>query len=190
MPEDQTLVQEVLARRRGAFERLVNAHQRLVWQVVFRLVQHPEDARDLCQETFLLVHRKLSQYRGDSSLSSWIARIAFNLAIRHLQRNRLPMQANSKPFEDDEEEPLLTLADDTDLEHAAIEQETYRLLRGAIARLPPMQRLLLGLYHSDEMSITDIAAMTGQPEGTVKNHLFRARHRLRGLLEAKIGEVV
>jgi RNA polymerase sigma-70 factor (ECF subfamily) len=60
------------------------------------------------------------------------------------------------------------------------------LLDRGMEKLPPMQRMLLTLYHLEEMSIGDIAAMTGQPEGTIKNSLFRARHRLRQLLEPKL----
>jgi len=189
MTEDRQLVAEVLAHRRGAFERLVKRHQGLVWTVAYRLVQHPEDARDLCQETFLLVYRKLSQYRGDSPLSGWIARIAYHLAARHQQRKRLPMAVMPSDPDEAMDDPLLKVMDAADVESTHIEQELQVLLGQAIERLPPMQGLLLSLYHLEEKSISEISSITGQPEGTIKNSLFRARQRLRGLLEPAMGVV-
>lgn len=189
MTDDMQLVAEILAHRRGAFERLVKQHQGLAWTVVYRLVQHPEDARDLCQETFLLVYRKLSQYRGDSPLSGWIARIAYHLAARHLQRKRLPMEVLPSDQDEAIDDPLLKVMDSADVESTHMEQELQVLLGQAIERLPRMQGLLLSLYHLEEKNIAEISVITGQPEGTIKNSLFRARHRLRDLLEPAMGVV-
>ena len=89
--DDRQLVASVLARAPGAFERLVSRHQALVWHLVYRMVQHPEDARELSQDVFLRVHERLVQFRAESSLATWIGRVAFSVATRHLQRKRLPM---------------------------------------------------------------------------------------------------
>jgi RNA polymerase sigma-70 factor (ECF subfamily) len=186
MNEDQELVQAVLARAPGAFERLVARHQKLVWHMVYRMVQHPEDARELCQDVFIRVHEKLGQYRFESSLSTWIGRVAFNVAGRHLEKKKLPMQ---EAFGADEEgEPAWQqVADGFDLEAACADHETTQLLQAAIDKLPPLQRTLVTLYHLEEMGIGEIAEVTGQPEGTVKNYLFRARAKLRATLETKLG---
>ena len=91
MSEDQDIVNAVLARAPGAFERLMLRHKALVWHLVYRMVQHPEDARELSQDVFLRVHECLHQYRFESSLATWIGRIAFTVTTRHLQKKRLPM---------------------------------------------------------------------------------------------------
>ena len=70
---DRALVERVLAGAPDAFERLVREHQGLCWHVIQRMVRHPEDTRELCQETFLRVHRHLDQYHFDAPLKSWIA---------------------------------------------------------------------------------------------------------------------
>ena len=184
MNDDLTLVAAVRNNERGAFERLVKAHQGLAWHVVYRLVQHPEDARELCQEAFLRVHQRLHQYRGDSPLSGWIAQIAYHIGVRHLQRKRIPLESELQG--DGEDSPFERVADDTDIEASHAGRQMAGLLDRGIEKLSPMQRMLLTLYHLEEMSIGDIAAMTGQPEGTIKNSLFRARHRLRQLLEPKL----
>jgi RNA polymerase sigma-70 factor (ECF subfamily) len=154
--------------------------------MVYRMVQHPEDARDLCQDVFLRVHEKLEQYRFDSSLSTWIGRVAFSVAGRHLEKKRLPM--HEARAEDEEGEPAWQqVSDGFDLEAACADHETMQLLQQAIDRLPPMQRTLVTLFHLEEMGIGEIAVVTGQPEGTVKNYLFRARAKLRATLETKLG---
>jgi RNA polymerase sigma factor (sigma-70 family) len=179
--DDRILVAAVQRNERGAFERMVKAHQGLAWHVIYRLVQHPEDTRELCQETFLRVHQRLHQYRGDSPLSGWIGQIAYHIGVRHLQRKRIPLE--SELDDNDGEDRFAQVADDLDMVGAHVDAQEQVLLDRGMQRLPPMQRLLLTLYHLDEMSIGDISAMTGQPEGTIKNSLFRARHRLRTLLQ-------
>jgi RNA polymerase sigma-70 factor (ECF subfamily) len=75
---ERALVAAVLAGAPGAFEQLVRDHQGLCWHVIQRMVRHPEDTRELCQDTFLRVHRHLGQYRFDAPLKSWIAQVAYS----------------------------------------------------------------------------------------------------------------
>lgn len=177
MDDDHSLVTAALDRAPGAFERLVARHQGLVWHLVYRMVHHAEDARDLCQEVFLRVHQRLPQFRFESALSSWIGRIAFTVAARHLQKRRLPMLESAG--EEDGEAPIDRVGDGFDLETACADAELMRHLAGAVESLPPLQRTLVTLYHLDELGIGQIAGITGLPEGTVKSYLFRARARLR-----------
>ena len=86
--DEQTRVRAVLDREPGAFEALVREYQRLCWHIVYRMVHDPEDARDLCQETFLRVHRRLHTFRFECPLKAWIGRIAYSIALRHLERRR------------------------------------------------------------------------------------------------------
>lgn len=182
--DDQLLVQSVLARAPGAFERLVARHQGLVWHMVYRMVQHPEDARELSQDVFFRVHERLHQFRGESSLATWIGRVAFSVASRHLQRKRLPL---AEPVGEDDAPAWEHVADEFDLEAACADAEVMRLLQAAIDRLPAIQRTLVTLYHLEGLGVGEIAGITDLPEGTVKNYLFRARGRLRQQLETRLG---
>ena len=187
MNEDQELVSAVLARAPGAFERLLARHKALVWHLVYRMVQHPEDARELSQEVFLRVHQCLHQYRFESSLATWIGRVAFTVATRHLQKKRLPM---AEPAEDEAGDSAVDqVADGFDLESACADAEVMAHMGAAIEKLPTMQRTLVTLYHQDELGVGEIAGITGLPEGTVKNYLFRARQRLKAQLEIRLGEL-
>ena len=182
---DRILVAAVLQGAPGSFETLVRAHERLCWHIINRMVRHPDDTRELCQDTFLRVHRYLHQYRFESALKSWIGQVAYSVARRHLERKRIPL---TEPTSDDD--PLAAvaqIADGFDLEAASADAELGAVLRAEIEALPPLQRTLLTLYHLDEVPIPEIARITGLAAGTIKSHLFRCRARLRGRLQARIG---
>lgn len=183
--DDRALVTAVLERAPGAFERLVARHQKLVWHLVYRMVQQRDDTEELCQDVFLRVYRKLDQFRFDSALSTWIGRIAFSVASRHLQRKRLPMVEPAD--EEDGDSALEKIGDDFDLVAASADQELYGHVALALQALPPIQRTLVTLYHLDELGIDEIARITELPDGTVKNYLFRARRRLRHSIESRLG---
>lgn len=179
MSGDRDIVDAVLARRPGAFEALVQRHERLVWHLVHRMVRHPEDTRELCQDVFLRVHRQLHRFRFESALGTWIGRIAFSVANRHLQRRRIALDV---PYEDDID-AVERIGDGFDLEAACADADLVARVAAAIDALPPLPRTIVTLYHREELGIAEVAAVTGLPEGTVKSHLFRARLRLRAVLE-------
>ena len=186
--DDRSLVAAVLAQTPGAFERLVRDYQGLCWHIIQRMVRHPDDTRELCQEAFLRVHQCLHQYRHESPLKSWIGQVAYSVAKRHLERKRIPILEVA----DDEDalSPLDMVSDGFDLEAACADEEIAAGLHEEIEALPPMQRTLLTLYHLDEVPIVEIARITGLAEGTIKSHLFRTRARLRERLQARMGAAV
>ncbi|MFZ0870425.1 MAG: sigma-70 family RNA polymerase sigma factor [Rhodanobacter sp.] len=185
---DRELVDAVLASRPGAFERLIREYQGLCWHIIYRMVRHPEDARDLCQDTFLRVHQCLHQYRYESALKSWIGRVAYTIALRHLQHKRVALVENTN--DSDDYALVENISDDFDLESACADEETAQHLHAAIEALPPLQRTLLTLYYLEETTIPEIARITGLASGTIKSHLFRSRLRLRGVLENRTGVAV
>lgn len=182
--DDRALVEAVLAGAPGAFERLVRQYQGLCWHIVLRMVRHPEDARELCQETFLRVHQYLHQYRYDSALKSWIGQVAYSVAKRHLERKRIPLAESA---DEDGLSLVESIGDGFDMENANAEQQASAHLHAAIDALPPLQRTLLTLYHLEEVPIAEISRITGLAEGTIKSHLFRTRKQLREVLEPRIG---
>lgn len=190
MDADRALVEAVLANRAGAFEHLVRDYQGLCWHIIQRMVRHPEDTRELCQEAFLRVHRYLHQYRFDSPLKSWIGQVAYSVAKRHLERKRIAladMHVGGGMDEDDGPSLLDNIGDGVDLQDAHAQADDERELHAAIERLPPLQRTILTLYHLEELPIGEIATITGLAEGTIKSHLFRSRKTLREFLEPRIG---
>ena len=181
MSADRELVEAVLARRAGAFERLVREYQGLVAHIVFRLVRHADTVDELSQETFLRVHRRLHQFRHDSSLKAWIGRVAYTIALRHLEKQSASIATvdDAAYFEQE--------SADEDVESRRSEQEAAAMVRNAVNALPPLQRTIVSLYHLEELSIPEIGEITGLPAGTIKSHLFRTRRQLREMLEARLG---
>jgi RNA polymerase sigma factor (sigma-70 family) len=174
--DEHARVRAVLDRSPGAFEALVRDYQKLCWHIVFRMVRDADDARDLCQETFLRVHRQLHQFRFECPLKSWIGRIAYSIALRHLERRRA---APVTHFESEGEGAAESLVDESfDLEVASGDEQLAARLREGVDALPAVPRTLVTLYHLEELPICDIATITGMSEGTIKSHLFRARATL------------
>ena len=143
--DDRALVAAVLAQAPGAFERLVREYQGLCWHIIHRMVRHPDDASELCQEAFLRVHQRLHQFRHESALKSWIGQVAYSVAKRHLERLRIPL-AELSPVEQEEGLSLLEqIGDGFDLEAACADAQVQGVLNAAIETLPPLQRTLLTL---------------------------------------------
>ena len=180
------MVDGALAGKAGAFEALIAAHQQLCWNIVFRLVPNREDSRDLCQETFILVYRKLAGFRFESTLRTWIGRIACNVAMTYLQRRRIETQALS--HNESDIESVADFPDDANVEALVSGRERAQLLHGALDRLPALQRTIMTLYYLDECSIAEIAGITALPEGTIKSHLHRTRQVLRAVLDRSLRE--
>lgn len=184
--DERALVAAVLAQAPGAFERLVREYQGLCWHIIHRMVRHPDDASELCQEAFLRVHQCLHQFRHESPLKSWVGQVAYSVAKRHLERLRIPL-AELSPDAEEGLSLLKQIGDGFDLEAAFADAQVQDVLNAAIEALPPLQRTLLTLYHLDELPIAEIAIVTGLAEGTIKSHLFRTRKQLRERLEAPLG---
>jgi RNA polymerase sigma factor (sigma-70 family) len=179
--DEQARVRAVLEQRPGAFEGLVRDYQRLCWHIVFRMVGHPDDARDLCQDVFLRVHRQLHQFRFECPLKAWIGRIAYTIALRHLERRR----AAPTTYLEDDEGAIESIADEAAELDAVADAQSAATLRAAVAALPAVPRTLLTLYHLEELSIAEIAGITDMSEGTIKSHLHRARASLRERLQRR-----
>jgi RNA polymerase sigma factor (sigma-70 family) len=180
LDDDRLLVEQVMRRVPGSFERLIRQYQGLCWHIVSRMVSNREDARDLCQEAFLRVYRYLHQYRSESPLRSWVAQIAYAVALRHLERKQIPL------VDGDLSSPFVEVSDGADLEAALGDENLIAVLHAEIQTLPPLQRTVLTLYYLDEVPIVEIARITGIAPGTIKSHLFRSRAKLRARLEVRM----
>lgn len=167
IPTDRQLVDLVLAGDMHAFRCLVEQTQRLVAQIVSKLVPAEEDRKDVAQDVYLKIYRNLGHFRFQSKLSTWVAQIAYNTCIHRLQKKQLSIS-----------EPIERPAEDQ-ADGALLQKELNGLLAAELARLPPIYQTLIGLYHHEEMSYQEITLITGLPEGTVKSYLFRARKQLK-----------
>lgn len=159
------------------FEWIVLNHQKQIFRVLLSLVRDAGEAEALTQECFLRAYRMRHTFRGDSKLSTWLVRIAINLASDH-RRNRRWLfwrrlvSANgieSLPMPDGRLSP----------EQTSIRQEMVRKIDSAVERLPDRQRTAFLLRFVEEMTQEEIAAAMNLKLGTVKTHLFRATEAVK-----------
>ena len=173
MREDEREAVEACQRgEREAFDRLVERFQRDVYRLCYRYVNNHEDANDVAQEVFLKAYRAIRRFRGDSSFSTWLYRIAVNTCL-NFRSARKPQT----------EELPEALADPRAGVAASLESdEQARRVRDAILRLPEKQRatLILKVYH--DLTHEEVARILGSTVGTVKANLFHALGNLRKLV--------
>ena len=174
--DDTELINQILNGNMHAFTFLVNRYQKLVVHITGRLVQRHDELEDVCQEVFLKVYQNLRRYRNECKLSTWIATIAYNTSINYLRKFKKGGEVDT-----DDLTAFGKLADfrSDDYEKA----DLYRFIRDQIELLPVQYRTVLTLYHLEEFSYQEIEQITGMPEGTVKNYLFRAKALLKEKLK-------
>ena len=171
---DAGLVRGCLAGSPGAFELLVQLHQRSIYRLCYRFVSNHEDACDLSQEVFLRAHRGLTGFRAKSTLSTWLYRIGVNLCLNRVSTKRPPTEPLQPKREVDGR--VVDPVDRLD------QSERAARLRGAIAQLPPRQRTVVILRVYQELPHQDIATIVGSSVGAVKANYFHAMGNLRRLL--------
>jgi len=182
MDNDRRLIDDILAGRRKAFESLVESYKRLVSHVVFRMVTNETDREDLCQDVFIKVYQNLARFREQSKLSTWIARIAYNTCLNHLEKKRVPLYEDCMPGG----ETLDSCAGDwSGPEEWTESRHTSVRICEEIDRLPVRYGLILSLYHLQDMSYAEIGGILCMPAGTVKSYLFRARKLLKEKILAR-----
>ena len=172
---DRELAARCIAGDREAFEGLYRQHASRLYNLAYRMAGSAE-AEDLTQEVFLHAFRKLGTYRGESSLGTWLYRMAVNLCLDHL-RSRQGRMAQATDSLDEEgadsvaspERPAETRVTQIDLERA-------------IAQLPPSYRAAFVLHDIEGYQHDEVARILGIAEGSSKSLLHKARLRLRTLL--------
>ena len=175
---DAELVEQIINGNNNAFRYLVANYQGLVLHMVGRIVQRQEDVEDICQEVFIKVYKQLKRFRGDSKLSTWIAKIAYNTSISYVRKVR----QNEHSY--DEQPGLIAIEMDDTLSHNLVEKaEVKKYLLEMIEQLPVNYRTVLTLFHLEEFSYKEIEEITNMPEGTIKSYLSRARKILKEKLE-------
>jgi RNA polymerase sigma-70 factor (ECF subfamily) len=160
----------------GAFEEIYRRHSPRVYSLAYRLTGSLADAEDLLQEAFLLVHRKLDSFKGDSALGTWIYRLATNCCVDFL-RSRQHREEQATDTLDEALPPTPRAAGALRVEHLDLER--------AIARLPPGYRSAFVLHDVEGFGHNEVAAMLGIAEGTSKSQVHKARMKMRQLLSAQ-----
>ena len=160
----------------GAFEELYRQHARRLFSLVVRMIGSVDDAEDLLQEVFLQAHRKLSGFRGDSALGTWLYRLTMNHCLDHLRGRQARMNRATGSLDDDG-------ADEPIARAPIIPAPVSRLdLERAIKMLPDGARAAFLLHDVEGFEHREIAQILGISEGTSKSQVHKARMKLRAIL--------
>jgi RNA polymerase sigma-70 factor (ECF subfamily) len=171
-------IDQVLSGNTGAYTRIVDLHKDKAFNLAYRICCNREEAEEVAQDAFLKAYRSLAAFQRKSSFSTWLYRIVYNTAVSHV-RSRKKDVLSLEDFP----------ADAVDFSGTGItdeEAETeYRksLVNFAFRKLGEEERSLISLHYYEEMSIEEIAEVTGISKANVKVKLFRARQKMYSVLE-------
>ncbi|MDL1897642.1 sigma-70 family RNA polymerase sigma factor [Anaerolineae bacterium CFX7] len=171
---DAELVARTLQGNRDAFGEMVRRHQTFAYNVALRVVGNRADALDVTQDAFVRAYDALASFDATRPFAPWLSAIVTNLALNFVQRKRPALELQAE----------LRAPSRADPAQRALDSEQQARVRAALHELSPQWRAVIELRHFQEMSYDEIAAALELPISDVKSHLFRARQKLKQLLEA------
>lgn len=181
--QELDVIHRVLDGDVDAFEDLIHAYEKTVYNIALRMVHSPQDAEDLAQEAFLKAYHALSSFREDSKFSSWLFRIVSNVCLDHLRSTRNKATISLTMEDEDGESEELDLPDLGSSPETVLEQKlTADAVRRGLDQLPPDYRQVLLLRELQGLSYDEISEATNLEIGTVKSRIFRARKKLCAFL--------
>ena len=176
---ERELIARLQKRDEAAFEELIRQYEKKVYTLCFRMCGNSEDAEEAAQDAFLALWRGIDRFRQESSLSTWIYRLATNACIDTLRRRK--KQSGSVSLDD--EELFVDAVDTSPQPQETVEhRETQKLLQEGLSALPEEYRKVLILREIEGLSYTEIAESASIELVTVKSRISRGRSLLRNFL--------
>jgi len=175
---DEELVARSIGGDSESFNELVLRWERPIYALAYRTIGREEDARDVCQETFLRAFRALPGFRGQAKFSSWLYRIALNLCRDWIRRERRAPIV--QPPEDVDVMELAAASEPSEsIEDLVARKDLSRAVERAMALLPDEQRTAIVLKEYHGLTFQEIAELLGCPLSTVKTRLYQGLTVLR-----------
>ena len=181
--EEQEIISSVLSGNVNDYEKLVNAYQKSVFNLALKMSENEQDALDISQDAFIKAYTSLRDFRGDSSFSSWIYKLTYNLCIDFLRKKQRGTVIPLSRINENGQEEELEIPDDRYLPEEELERkELKKAAFDAIDKLPVEHKQILLMREITGMSYKDIADTLYINEGTVKSRISRARKALTKIL--------
>jgi RNA polymerase sigma-70 factor, ECF subfamily len=179
---DEELVARSISGDTESFNELILRWERPIYALAYRTIGREEDARDVCQETFLRAFRALPGFRGQAKFSSWLYRIALNLCRDWMRRERRAPVVQV-PEDTDPMELAAAVEPSESIEDLVARRDLTRIVERVMARLPEEQRTAIVLKEYHGLTFQEIADLVGCPLSTVKTRLYQGLTVLRRELE-------
>ena len=181
---EQSLVRKAKNGSIEAFEELVVEHEKIVYNIIYRIMRNPEDTYDLSQETFIKAYTKLKQFNEQSKFSTWLYRIATNTSLDELRRRRgKETVSTDKKIQGEESQiPPQHIDERENVEDQIIEKEKTKIIECALQELSEDHRVILILRDMQSLPYEEIAQVLEITPGTVKSRISRARTQMKNIL--------
>lgn len=171
---DYEIIQKCLSGRQEYFEELVTRYKKLIFSVVYNMINDKEEVSDISQEVFIRIYKALDRYNPEYKFSTWSVRIATNLCLDIHRKKKV----DSMPIEEIE-----NFSNGVDTPEASyLQKERTERIRKAIQALPEKYRTPIILFHQNGLSYDEMIKVLGEPMTIIKNRLYRARLMLREAL--------
>jgi RNA polymerase sigma-70 factor, ECF subfamily len=179
---DLDLAGRIRAGDGGAFEELYRQHATRLYNLAYRMAGGPTEAEDLLQDIFLLAYRKLGSFRGDSSLGTWLYRLAMNHCLDVLRSRQTRMGQQTDSLDEDGAAEVAEAPFDVTQGRSAMGAVSRMDLERAIDTLPPACRAAFLLHDVEGFGHEEVGSILGISEGTSKSQVHKARLRIREYL--------
>ena len=171
--QDAELVDRYLTGDTTAFDEIMVRYERQIYRICYRFVENREDAMDLAQEVFIKAFEHLATFRGESSLKTWLYRIAMNHCINHVKKHT---------------QEFVEVTEYTGRVNASVQaqledREQREHFRRMVKLLPPKQKAILEMRINEQLSYEEIAKISGRSVSTIKASVFFALEKLRKLVK-------
>jgi len=179
--DDQHYINLVMKGDTNAFAVLVDRYKDMVFSLSLKMLKGREEAEEVSQDTFLKIYKSLNKFNGESKLSTWIYKVAFNTCLDRLKKNkRLQPFAGLDEFTEPEALSLMNVLDSIE------DKERKQMIQDCMHLLPGEDSFLLTLYYFEEQSLEEIAKIIGITPNNVKIRLYRSRKKLASLLKDRL----
>ncbi len=193
LPGEDDLVARAVRKDEGAIRALVRQNNRRLFRLARGIMKDDSEAEDVVQESYVRAFTRLAEFRGESSLSTWLSRIVINEAYGRLRRQRPTVDWESveaTPAVEAQIIPFPHASAQVDPERTMAQHEINQILERAIDALPEPFRVVLVARLVEELSVEETADLLGLRPETVKTRLHRARNLLRDDLERQVGPML
>lgn len=179
--QESSIINQIIGGDTQAFAVLVDRYKDLVFTLAIRMLKNREEAEEVSQDTFIKVFKALPKFKGESKLSTWVYKVAYNTCLDRIKKNK--NRYNEVALDSFSEHQIKTV--DNAL-HALEEKEQQQAIQDCLQQLASKDSFLLTLFYFEELSLEEISKVANMEANTVKVNIHRARKRLANILKQRL----
>ncbi|PHR15058.1 MAG: RNA polymerase [Aequorivita sp.] len=179
--QEMLIINKIIGGDTQAFAVLVDCYKDLVFTLALRMLKNREEAEEVSQDTFIKIFKALPKFKGESKLSTWAYKVAYNTSLDRIKKNK--RQYNEVTIDSFSENQLKTLDNALEIMETVEQQQT---IQNCLLQLSSKDSFLLTLFYFEELSLEEISKIVNMEANTVKVNIHRARKRLASILKQKL----